>query len=115
MKYKQRPTIQQRTKLYELIKEFAIKNDYNLSIIKNNKMNTNNNNKNQNLKGVLFINNNKKTDNHPDFTGNITINNRDFYLNGWKNKSKNEVNYISVSIGEEIIKETENKKDDLFI
>ena len=112
MKYKQRPTITQRTKLYELIKEFAIKNDYNLSIIKNNKMTTTTT---TNRKGNLYVNDYKKTENHPDYTGKITISDKEYYLSGWKNTSQNGKAYISITIGEEVKEKTENKKDDLFI
>ena len=35
MKFKPRPTLQQSTKLYEMIKEFSIKNNYNMKIICN--------------------------------------------------------------------------------
>ena len=112
MKYKQRPTITQRTKLYELIKEFAIKNDYNLSIIKNNKMSTTTK---TNRKGNLYVNDYKKTENHPDYTGKITISDKEYYLSGWKNTSQNGKAYISITIGEEVKQKTENTKDDLFI
>ena len=113
MKYKPRPTITQRTKLYELIKEFAIKNDYNLSIIKNNKMTTTTTTTNR--KGNLYVNDYKKTENHPDYTGKITISDKEYYLSGWKNTSQNGKAYISITIGEEVKEKTENKKDDLFI
>ena len=100
-----------------MIKEFAIKNDYKLTITKKiEKMNTTNNNKNVNLKGKLFINDNKKSENHPDYTGNITINNKDFYLSGWKTESKTGTKYINISIGKEIEeKKEETKQNDIFI
>ena len=113
MKYKQRPTLKQRTELYKMIKEFAIKNDYNITIIKNNKMSTTTTKTNR--KGNLYVNDYKKTENHPDYTGKITINDKEYYLSGWKNTSKNDKPYISITIGEEVKQKTENTKDDLFI
>ena len=98
MKYKQRPTMKQREELYKMIKDFAIKNDYKLTITKTNKMKTNN----ENLKGVLFKNDNKKTDNHPDYNGKIVIDNIEFYLSAWVNTSKDNTKYMSLSIGKQI-------------
>lgn len=106
MKYKPRPTLQQRTKLYEMIKDFAIKNDYNITITKNNqKMEKQQTNK----KGFLFKNDNKKNENHPDYNGKIHINGKDYYLSAWINTAKSGSKYISVTIGNEVIEKVEEK------
>lgn len=68
-----------------------------------------------NRKGNLYVNDYKKTENHPDYTGKITISDKEYYLSGWKNTSQNGKPYISITIGEEVKEKTENKKDDLFI
>lgn len=33
--------------------------------------------------GVLFRNNNKKTEKHPDYSGNITIDGVEYFLSAW--------------------------------
>lgn len=38
--------------------------------------------------GVLFVNDRKETDNHPDYTGNVTVDGVDYWLSGWKKKSE---------------------------
>lgn len=37
--------------------------------------------------GALFKNDKKATDQHPDYTGNITIEGKEFYLSAWVNES----------------------------
>jgi len=37
--------------------------------------------------GVLFKNDKKLTDQHPDYTGNITIEGKEYYLSAWVNES----------------------------
>lgn len=106
MKYKPRHTLQQRTELYKMIKDFAIKNDYKISIIKNNqKMEKQQTNK----KGFLFKNDNKKNENHPDYNGKIHINGKDYYLSSWINTAKSGSKYMSVTIGNEVVEKVEEK------
>ena len=42
---------------------------------------------NKNNSGALFRNDKKATDQHPDYTGNITIEGKEFYLSAWVNES----------------------------
>ena len=37
--------------------------------------------------GVLFRNDKKITEQHPDYTGNITIEGKEYYLSAWVNES----------------------------
>ena len=46
-------------------------------------------NKNKNNSGALFKNKEKKTDKHPDYNGNIIINDTKYFLSAWVNESKN--------------------------
>jgi len=49
-------------------------------------------------RGVLFDNDRKESDSHPDMTGSININGVDHWFSGWwKNGSKGE--FLSLSIG----------------
>jgi hypothetical protein len=48
--------------------------------------------------GALFTNEYKKTDQQPDFKGNITINGKNFKLSAWKNKGQGGKNFISLKI-----------------
>ena len=48
--------------------------------------------------GVLFPNNRKTTDKHPDFTGKMHIGERDFDLAAWKRKDKNGNPYLSMMV-----------------
>ena len=87
-----------------MLLEWAKKNDYQLTINNNLKIKTMET-KDLN-KGVLFKNNNKKTDNHPDYTGKIVLaNNKEYYLNAWINKSKAGTSYLNITIGNETTKE----------
>ena len=88
-----------------MLLDFAKKNDYNLTINKTNNLTIKTMETKDLNKGVLFKNNNKKTDNHPDYTGKIVLsNNKQYYLNAWVNKSKSGTSYMSVTIGNETTK-----------
>lgn len=42
----------------------------------------------KNLSGVLFVNNDKQKESHPDYKGNATINGVEYWLSGWKKQSR---------------------------
>jgi len=52
-------------------------------------------------RGVLFENNRKESDSHPDLTGTININGVEHWFSGWRKSSRNGEEFISVSIGKE--------------
>ena len=54
-------------------------------------------------RGVLFNNDRKETEKHPDFSGSINISGVEYFLSAWKKRSKNGTTFLSLSIG--------NKKD----
>ena len=37
-----------------------------------------------NNKGVLFKNDRKEKENHPDYRGNIEVDGKEYYIKGWK-------------------------------
>ncbi len=60
-------------------------------------------------RGVLFKNNRKETDTHPDLTGHININGKEYWLSAWKNESREGEAFYSLSLGKE--REQREKKD----
>lgn len=52
-------------------------------------------------KGVLFKNDRKQSDKHPDYTGKINVNGTECYLSAWINDGQ-KGKYMSLSIGKEV-------------
>ena len=69
-------------------------------------------NKDKNNSGALFKNKEKKTDKHPDYNGNIIINDTKYFLSAWVNESKNGLKYLKLSASEEQ-KQTKTDNSDL--
>lgn len=38
--------------------------------------------------GIMYRNENRKTDKHPEFTGSINVDGTDYWLSGWVNEGK---------------------------
>lgn len=57
-------------------------------------------------RGALFLNDRKKTDKHPDFTGKIDVNGTEFYISAWKKVSKSGTKFMSLSVNPVQEKET---------
>lgn len=49
-------------------------------------------------RGVLFKNKNKQSEKHPDLTGKIDVGGVEYFLSGWKKKSANGIEFISISV-----------------
>lgn len=49
-------------------------------------------------KGVLFHAKEKKTDKHPDYDGNITIDGVEYWLSGWKRTSAKGTQFLSLTV-----------------
>ena len=66
------------------------------------------------MSGVLFPQE-KKTDKHPNLTGNIVIKGEKFYLSAWTNTAKSGKKYISLKINEDQKKQanTPTENDDI--
>ena len=66
---------------------------------------------NNNNTGVLFRQEEKESDKHPDFTGNCEVNNKKMQVAGWINTSKDgSKKYVSLKFSE--FKPINPKKDD---
>lgn len=48
------------------------------------------------LSGVLFRNENRKTDKHPEYNGSATINGDEYYMNAWVNETKAGKKYFKI-------------------
>ena len=48
--------------------------------------------------GLLGINDRKQKENHPDYTGKINVEGKEFYLKGWKKVAKSGLNFMSLSV-----------------
>ena len=48
-------------------------------------------------RGVLFKNDRKETDNHPDYTGSINVGGRDFWLSAWIKQARSGKKFLSMS------------------
>jgi uncharacterized protein (DUF736 family) len=49
-------------------------------------------------RGVLFRNDKKESEKHPDFTGSIDVGGVDHYLSGWIKESKQGKKFFSLSV-----------------
>jgi uncharacterized protein (DUF736 family) len=49
-------------------------------------------------KGSLFDNDKKEKETHPDFTGTINVEGKEYWLNGWKKTSNAGKRFFSLSV-----------------
>lgn len=49
-------------------------------------------------RGMLTKNQNKQSDNHPDYSGTINVDGREFWLSGWLKTSKAGSKYFSLAV-----------------
>ena len=49
-------------------------------------------------RGALFKNKDKKTDDHPDYTGRLNVGSDEFWLSAWLKTSKAGQKYMSLSV-----------------
>tara|TARA_R110002020_G_scaffold200357_8_gene402538 strand:+ start:4306 stop:4533 length:228 start_codon:yes stop_codon:yes gene_type:complete len=47
--------------------------------------------------GALFRNEDKKSENHPDYSGTVTIGGKEMWISGWINESKSGKQYMKLS------------------
>lgn len=55
------------------------------------------NNYDNNMRGFLFKNSKKTTENHPDYTGNCEIDGKQIRLSAWIKESKKGAKYMSLA------------------
>lgn len=63
-------------------------------------------------KGVLFRTQEKKTDKHPDYEGNITIDGVEYWLSGWARVSAKGTKFLSLSVKPKVQPETRKPSHD---
>jgi hypothetical protein len=56
-----------------------------------------------NMKGILFNNDKKEKDTHPDFKGSLTVDGKEYWVSGW-NKDTSKGPAISLSVQEKEVK-----------
>lgn len=49
-------------------------------------------------RGALFNNDRKEKETHPDFTGSINVDGKEFWIKGWKKTSKAGNRFLSLSV-----------------
>ena len=55
-------------------------------------------------RGVLFINNRKESEKHPDYTGNVNIDGVGYWLSGWKKVGKSGT-FLSLAVKPKEVKD----------
>lgn len=48
--------------------------------------------------GTFFVNDKKQKENHPDYSGKINVEGKEYYLKGWKKTAKSGVNFLSLAV-----------------
>lgn len=55
--------------------------------------------------GALFINKNRKEDKHPNYTGKLNVEGKEFQIVGWIRQTKTGEQYLSIKLSEPFKKE----------
>jgi hypothetical protein len=48
--------------------------------------------------GTFFVNDRKDKPNHPDYSGKINVEGKEYYLKGWKKTAKSGTNFLSLAV-----------------
>ena len=48
--------------------------------------------------GTFFVNDRKAKETHPDYSGKINVEGKEYYLKGWKKTAKSGVNFLSLAV-----------------
>ncbi len=49
-------------------------------------------------RGAVFVNDRKETEKHPDRTGTLNVEGRDYWVSGWLKKDKNGKPFLSLAV-----------------
>ena len=56
------------------------------------------NNRDNTNSGAIFVNKKKESDRHPDRTGTLNVEGREYWISGWINKSRSGETYMSLRV-----------------
>ena len=57
--------------------------------------------------GALFTNKNRKEEKHPNYTGKLNVNGKEYQISGWIKETKNGEQFLSLKLSEPFKKEVE--------
>lgn len=63
-------------------------------------------------RGALFINERKRNERSPDYTGRIDIDGTEYWLSGWKQKSRAGKTFLSLSLGDKVEARSTSQRTD---
>jgi uncharacterized protein (DUF736 family) len=67
-------------------------------------------------RGTLYRNENKKEENHPDYSGSLNVSGKEFWLSGWVKESKKDgKKFFSLSIKPKAKENPHAKKQEKFV
>lgn len=67
-------------------------------------------------RGTLYRNENKKDENHPDYSGSLNVSGKEFWLSGWVKESKKDgKKFFSLNIKPKAKENPHAKKQEKFV
>ena len=64
--------------------------------------------------GALFTNKNRKEEKHPNYTGKLNVNGKEYQLSGWIKETKTGEQFLSLKLSEPFQKELQNTTEKIL-